>query len=153
MRVGLREVREEELPELVEAVFRFYATDLVRHAGLTPEEAERKATADHATLLPGGRPLEGHYLFVIEDEHARPIGHLWYADRDEDAFLYAIELREEARGKGYGREAMEAFEELVRARGRDSIWLNVFGGNEVARSLYRSLDYREASVHMSKRLS
>jgi ribosomal protein S18 acetylase RimI-like enzyme len=153
MSVTLRQVREDELPEVVEATFRFYATDLVRHAGLTPEEAEEKARADHAALLPEGRPLDGHYFFVIEDGQGDPIGHLWYADRDDDAFLYAIELREEVRGRGKGREAMRAFEELVRERGRAAIWLNVFGANDIARSLYRSLDYREASVHMSKRLS
>jgi ribosomal protein S18 acetylase RimI-like enzyme len=153
VRVRLRPVRDEELPVFLDSVFRFYTADLERHAGLTRAEAEDKATKDHATLLPEGRPLEGHHLLVVEDEHGTAIGRVWYADRPPDVFLYAIELEEEVRGRGYGREAMEAFEALVRERGVDNIWLNVFGGNEVARSLYRSLGYGEASIHMSKRLS
>jgi ribosomal protein S18 acetylase RimI-like enzyme len=152
MRVRLREVRDEELPAVVEAGFRFYVADLERHGGLTRLEAEQKATADHANLLPEGKPLAGHHLFVIEDEEGASIGHLWYADRDPEVFLYAIEIEERARGRGYGREAMQAFEALVRARGVSAIWLNVFGGNDVARSLYRSLGYDEAAVHMRKRL-
>jgi len=153
MRVRLRDVRDDELPELLDRLYRFYVTDLERHAGLTRAEAEQKATSDHAALLPEGRPLEGHHLFVVEDEHEAAIGHLWYAERDPDVFLYSVELDENARGRGYGREAMQAFEALARDRGAAGIWLNVFGGNDVARALYRSLGYAEASVHMSKRLA
>jgi RimJ/RimL family protein N-acetyltransferase len=47
---------------------------------------------------------------------------------------------------------MLAFEALARELGADRVTLNVFGGNEVARSLYRSLGYVEESVHMRKRL-
>jgi ribosomal protein S18 acetylase RimI-like enzyme len=39
-----------------------------------------------------------------------------------------------------------------RRRGFDRIGLNVFGGNEVARSLYRSLGYTESAVIMRKHL-
>jgi len=43
-------------------------------------------------------------------------------------------------------------EEEARLRGLDRIALNVFGGNDVARNLYRSLGYVENAVAMSKRL-
>jgi GNAT superfamily N-acetyltransferase len=152
MTVRLREVRDDELPALVDRLYRFYAIDLERHGGLTRAEAEQKATADHANLLPEGRPLTGHFMYMIEDEGGAAIGHLWYAERGADVFLYAIELDEGVRGRGYGREAMQVFEALARERGAAGIWLNVFGGNSVARSLYRSLGYAESSVHMNKRL-
>jgi ribosomal protein S18 acetylase RimI-like enzyme len=47
---------------------------------------------------------------------------------------------------------MELLEEEVRARGLRRIELNVFGGNEVARGLYRSLGYAERAVAMDKEL-
>jgi ribosomal protein S18 acetylase RimI-like enzyme len=153
VRARLRPVRDDELPAFVESVFRFYVADLERHAGFTRAEAEKKATSDHANLLPDGKPLDGHHLLVVEDEHGAAIGRVWYADRAPDVFLYAIEIDPHARGHGYGREAMEAFEAVTRERGFQTVWLNVFGGNDVARSLYRSLGYGEASLHMSKRLS
>jgi ribosomal protein S18 acetylase RimI-like enzyme len=153
MSVHLRPVRDDELPAFVESVFRFYVEDLERHGGFTRAEAEEKARSDHATLLPEGKPLDGHRLLVVEDEDGSAIGRVWYADRMPDVFLYAIEIDEHARGRGHGRGAMEAFEALARETGYGAVWLNVFGGNDVARSLYRSLGYAEASIHMSKRLA
>ena len=57
------------------------------------------------------------------------------------------------RGRGLGRRAMELVEREVRARGLERVELNVFGGNAVARSLYRSLGYAERAVIMSKELT
>jgi ribosomal protein S18 acetylase RimI-like enzyme len=153
MRVRLRKVRDDELPAFLQAMRRFYVTDLERHAGLTRAEAEEKATRDHAALLPDGRPLEGHHLLAVEDEDGTLIGRLWYADRPTGAFLYAIDLDEHVRGRGYGREAMQAFEGLARERGAANLLLNVSGGNEVARSLYRSLGFVEESLQMTKPLT
>ena len=72
--------------------------------------------------------------------------------RPTGVWLYEIELDEAARGRGLGREAMIEFEARARDLGAEKLALNVFGGNEVARSLYRSLGYVEESVQMGKRL-
>ncbi len=81
-----------------------------------------------------------------------PAGDLWLAEREETMepclFVYDIHLDEECRG--YGRAAMLFAEEEARRRGIDRVALNVFGGNEVARGLYRSLGYEENAVAMSK---
>jgi RimJ/RimL family protein N-acetyltransferase len=152
MPVGLRELRDDEVPAWLEAARRFYVDDMERHAGLTRAEAEEKATRDHQALFPAGRPKEGQHLFAVEDEGGETIGRLFFATRNSGAWLYEIELEERVRGRGLGREAMLAFEALARELGADRVTLNVFGGNEVARSLYRSLGYVEESVHMRKRL-
>ena len=47
---------------------------------------------------------------------------------------------------------MLLFEEEARSRGLSGASLTVLGGNEVARSLYRSLGYSERAVFMSKTL-
>jgi ribosomal protein S18 acetylase RimI-like enzyme len=44
-------------------------------------------------------------------------------------------------------------EEEARRRGFAEIRLNVFGGNETAYSLYRSLQYVEFTIGMRKRLT
>jgi len=152
VRVRLRELRDDELPGWLEAARRFYVNDLERHAGLTRTEAEEKAGRDHGALLPDGKPTAGQHLFCIEDERGDAIGRLWFAARPSGVWLYEIELEEWVRGRGLGREAMLAFEERARELGAEKVTLNVFGGNEVARSLYRSLGYAEESVHMGKRL-
>jgi ribosomal protein S18 acetylase RimI-like enzyme len=150
--VRLRPVRDDELPAWLESARRFYVDDLVVNGGLTKAEAEEKAARDHGALFPGGRPGEGSHVLVVEDEAGAPIGRLWFAERPFGVWLYEIELDPSVRGRGLGRETMRAFEEQARALGAEKIVLNVFAGNEVARSLYRSLGYAEESVHMAKRL-
>jgi RimJ/RimL family protein N-acetyltransferase len=152
MSVTLRELREDELPAWLETGRRFYVADLERHAGMTRDEAEAKAERDHRALFPEGRPVDGLYLFVIEDGAGNSIGRLFFALRPTGVWLYDIELDEAVRGRGLGREAMLAFEARARELGAEKVALNVFGGNEIARSLYRSLGYVEEAVQMGKRL-
>ena len=94
-------------------------------------------------------------MYALEDE-GEQVGILWWTQRDGDsgpsAYVYEIEVDEAFRGRGYGREAMRLFEEDARAHGLAEASLLVLGGNEVARSLYRSLDYAERAVFMAKRL-
>ncbi len=66
--------------------------------------------------------------------------------------MYSIEIAPEHRGRGFGRGAMRLFEDEVRRRGLSQANLTVLGGNEVARSLYRSRAYVERAVFMSKDL-
>jgi ribosomal protein S18 acetylase RimI-like enzyme len=92
---------------------------------------------------------------VIEAD-GEPVGDLWLAERDDGfqpgLFIFDITVDEAFRGRGYGRAAMLFAEEEARRRGRDRIALNVFGGNAVARNLYRSLGYEEDAIAMSKKL-
>jgi ribosomal protein S18 acetylase RimI-like enzyme len=67
-------------------------------------------------------------------------------------YIYNIEIDEPQRGHGYGRTAMLLAEAEARSRGIDRVELNVFGGNDVARNLYRSLGYVETSIQMGKDL-
>jgi GNAT superfamily N-acetyltransferase len=157
MGARLRPVREIELPEFIRKAREGYAEQIEQHAYTPREEARAKAEADIAALLPDGRVPEGHYAFVIEDESTGDaVGRLWFAERTRGAetvaWIYEISIDEHARGGGLGRDAMLLLEDEVRRRGWPAIALNVFGGNDPARSLYRSLGYAEVSVWMSKEL-
>jgi ribosomal protein S18 acetylase RimI-like enzyme len=154
----LRPLRDDELADFFARGRVSYARDMVDQAGIPEEAARAKAEHDWATLLPDGLQSPGHHLFVLEDSAtAERVGDLWFAERDSDfgdkaAFIYSIEIFEDFRGRGFGRQAMLALEEEVRSRGLSRIALNVFGGNDVARSLYRSVGYAETAVFMSKEL-
>jgi ribosomal protein S18 acetylase RimI-like enzyme len=64
--------------------------------------------------------------------------------------VYDISIDPDQQGRGYGRAAMRLAEDEARARGMDRIELNVFGGNEVARGLYRSMGYVETSAQSGR---
>ena len=153
MTVTLRPLREEEFEAWGETSRREYAADMVANGGMTAEHAANKAERDFLMLLPEGLATPGHWIFVVEAD-GRGVGRLWFAERLDGgrttAFLYDIMIDEEQRGNGYGRAAMLAFEQEAVRRGLTHLSLNVFGGNDRARSLYRSLGYAENAVAMSK---
>jgi ribosomal protein S18 acetylase RimI-like enzyme len=153
--VRLRPLREDEFPAWRQAVTDGYA-DEIEVLGDTPREAARaKAEKDMSSILPDGLTTAGHWIFVVErgDE---PVGKLWVAERMMDGrqvlYVYDVEIAEDHRGEGLGRAAMLLAEEEARARGIGRMELNVFGGNEVARGLYRSLGYTERAISMGKDL-
>jgi ribosomal protein S18 acetylase RimI-like enzyme len=45
---------------------------------------------------------------------------------------------------------MQFAEDEARRRGIDQVALNVFGGNDGARKLYRTLGYAEVAIYMTK---
>lgn len=151
MTVVLRPLRQDEYAAWLGAHADGYAEGLAAFAGLDADEARRKAEADLATVLADGLATNGVAIWAVEVE-GEQIGSVFLGIRDEGAWLYDITIDESRRGKGHGRAAMLALEDEVRRLGHRSLGLNVWGGNEIARGLYRSLGFAETSVHMRKEL-
>jgi RimJ/RimL family protein N-acetyltransferase len=158
MTIRLRPIRDDEFEAFVRSSREGYGEQIELYGHAPREEARRKAEEDMARLFPDDRPAEGQTVLVVEEEETgEAVGRVWFTVREhgalESAWLYEISIDERMRGRGYGRQAMLLFEDEVRRRGLRRIALNVFGGNEPARSLYRSLGYVEDSVWMAKELS
>jgi ribosomal protein S18 acetylase RimI-like enzyme len=156
--VRLRPLRDDEFDAYVEHGKVWYARDLAENGGAPPELAKKKADEDWALLLPDRLASPGHHISAVEEvATGERVGYAWLAERDTQfegkvAFVYSIEIDERFRGRGFGKQAMLLLEDDARALGLTRISLNVFGGNEVARSLYKSLGYAEAAVMMAKDL-
>ena len=158
MAARLRPLRDDEFDAFIERGKADYARDMVEHGGAPPEQAQHEGRADWALLLPTGRVPPGHYLFAVEDEETgERVGDLWFARaRDEfegDGRLRLLDRDLRAVPRPRLRRAGDAAARGrgPRARSRPH-GLNVFGGNEIARSLYRSLGYAESAVSMAKQL-
>jgi ribosomal protein S18 acetylase RimI-like enzyme len=147
--IALRRLREDEYDAWDLAHRAGYERGLVEHVGMAPEHAKAKVERDVTHVLPDGLATAGTHIWAVEDE-GRVVGSVFVGVRDGGAWLYDITIAEPDRGKGYGRAAMTALEDEVRALGHATIGLNVWGNNEVARGLYRSLGWAEESVHMRK---
>ncbi|HEV3212959.1 MAG TPA: GNAT family N-acetyltransferase [Acidimicrobiales bacterium] len=124
-------------------------------AGETREVATRIATEQRAQVFPGGVPAPGHHLFSVVVDGER-VGMVWLgptADHDDvGRYLFNVEIDADKRGRGYGRAAMRAAEAWAVTQGATRLSLNVWGGNDVARSLYDSLGYVVAATHMYRDL-
>jgi ribosomal protein S18 acetylase RimI-like enzyme len=153
MSIELRLMREDEFPEWKANSVGAYATDMHVNGGVPRDAADAKATSDFDGLLGQGVETPDQFLHVIEEDGA-VVGHLWTAARTSPIgrvlFVYEVRVSEQARGRGLGREAMKFAERFAREQRLDRIELNVMGGNEVARGLYRSLGYDEVAVYMGK---
>ena len=153
--VRLRPITAAEFPAFVTASKAGYAEGIEIHGGQTHEAALQKAEADFPAVLPLGLDTPGHFIFIVEVNGAA-VGRLWLAEREMAGrrvlYVYDVSIHPEHQGHGYGRAAMRLAEEEARRRGIDRIELNVFGGNDVARGLYRSLGYVETAAQMRKDL-
>jgi ribosomal protein S18 acetylase RimI-like enzyme len=122
---------------------------------VTLPEAQADAARTLTELFPARRPLPGQIVgAVVED--GRAVGTLWVGPAGVDPqrwWVWDIAVDAGCRGRGLGRATMLLAEDLARAAGALSLGLNVFGHNTVARSLYRSLGYRESAIQMHKLLA
>jgi ribosomal protein S18 acetylase RimI-like enzyme len=149
--ISLRPLRADEYAAWDAAHRAEYERGLVEHAGLSREQAAAKVARDVPAVLPDGLATPSTWIWAV-DEDDRRVGTVFLGVRDGGAWLYDITIHEAERGRGHGRAAMTALETEVRGLGYDTIGLNVWGGNEVARGLYGSLGWSEESVHMRKQI-
>jgi ribosomal protein S18 acetylase RimI-like enzyme len=151
MTPSLRPMTKEEVAALAPEIERGYAEDIERNGGLSSEAARRKAAEDVPKVLSD----PANSMYAVEED-GEPVGHLWIGERRLQQrrvlWIWDVYVDEAHRGRGLGRAAMQLVEEEARRRGLQKIELNVFGGNTVARSLYRTLGYEEIAVQMGKEL-
>ena len=129
-----------------------YAAAHVKAGDWAPDEALELAERETDELLPDGVDTPGTALLVGESD-GEVIGMVWVGPAPQSRpgwWLYDIEVVAEARGRGYGRALLAAAEQAVRDRGGDTLGLNVFGDNEVARTLYESAGYHVTATQMRK---
>ncbi|MFF0502555.1 GNAT family N-acetyltransferase [Streptomyces fimicarius] len=150
-----RAMSEEEFAAWRQEALLAYAQDWIDR-GVEPEQARRKSEADHAAHLPDGLATEGVRFDVLV--HAgEVVGHVWVALRElppggPAGFVFDVEVREEHRGRGYGRALMLLAEDVTRACGADRIGLHVFASNAPALRLYESLGYTTTRYNLAKAL-
>ncbi|WP_433586048.1 N-acetyltransferase family protein [Microbacterium hydrocarbonoxydans] len=122
-----------------------YAEDLVAAGRYTADEAVIESRRQMRLELPEGIDTPGQELFTASVDGAE-VGVLWLGLRRRDgrphAFILDIEVAQDQRRRGYGRELMHAAEREARRMGAESIGLHVFGFNTGAIDLYESLGYR-----------
>ncbi|MGW1274313.1 GNAT family N-acetyltransferase [Streptomyces sp. NPDC002491] len=141
--VTARPMTPAEFPEWLDSEQTAYVSDIVRAGALSPEEAVHKSDRDFAELLPEGLTTPDHAFLVLEAAGER-IGAGWLRHRHLPGvtYGYSLHVQERHRGKGFGRAAMAAGEQAALAAGDGALMFTVWGGNEVAMSLYTSAGYR-----------
>lgn len=153
--IKLEPMSSEQFETWKEVSIREYAEDKIKAGNMQAENALEESQKEFDQLLPEGPRTAGNYLYAVEDVDSRnKVGILWIKIRHDlqDVFIYDIRMDEAFRGQGYGRQTLQALEEMVKDMGLSKISLHVFGDNKVAQNLYRSFGFYATNILMSKNL-
>ena len=155
--VHLEPMSETQFQSYLDTAMQDYAQVHIKAGDCRPEDALTLAQKDYQELLPNGLQSKNQFLFSVHDDaldKIEGIGMIWFAVKDgragRSAFIYDFNIREDLRGKGYGKKVMERIEELVQEMGIDRVNLNVFGYNHAARKLYEKMGYQITGIGMTK---
>lgn len=129
-----------------------YAEDKIKAGNWSEETAMELSQEAFRNLLPQQTQTPDQHLFNIMSDNEDVVGHLWFAVKDETAFLYHIIIFDRFQGQGFGKQAMIALEEKVKEYKAKKLSLHVFGFNERAISLYKKIGYEITNLQMSKHL-
>ncbi|NUR25719.1 MAG: GNAT family N-acetyltransferase [Catenulispora sp.] len=151
--VRLDPMTEAEYPAWEALSTSGYAESQVRAGHWPAETALEQAWQDTRSLLPLGLATPDHHVWVARDvESGVAVGTLWIAirmqGRRREAYIYNIKVDPGLQGGGYGRAIMEAGAAAAKELGAEVVGLNVFGFNDRAYNLYKSLGYQVANRHM-----
>lgn len=154
----LRPMTETEFEAYLRRAVSGYAAEHVAAGDWAAEDAEVRAAADTAQLLPAGLETEDMLFYMAEAGDGEVVGWVWLCLRTPHgeraiAWIYDIEVVADQRGKGYGRALLAAAEAELRVREVPAVALNVFGSNEVAQRLYATSGYELMSQQLRKELS
>lgn len=144
-RVVVRPMTAERFTSFATASEAAFAEDLAASGRYSAEDAAVESHRQMELELPDGVASEGQELFTAEVDGVE-VGVLWIGVRSRGGrphgFILDIEIADDQRRKGYGRDVMRAAEREAARLGADSIGLHVFGFNTGAIRLYESLGYR-----------
>lgn len=103
----------------------------------------KQAKEDMDKLLPEGMNTVNNKIkeYVVEDGEV--VGALWTTVRKEEDYLLLamIHVKEEQRGKGYGKKLMDLVIEEAKEKGLELVALGVYKTNETAISLYKKCGF------------
>ena len=151
--VKLEPIQQEDFEQFLEREIHSYAEDHVRNGNWPAEGALERSRKEFAQLLPDGIHSKDQYLYSIITEADQKIGVLWVQVKDQKAFIYDFVIDEALRGKGYGKQALAAMDEKLKAMQVESVALHVFGDNMIAQELYKKMGFQITGIHMKKDLS
>ncbi|MBN2877196.1 MAG: GNAT family N-acetyltransferase [Bacilli bacterium] len=147
----LKPLTNEEYEKYVLKAIDNYRNEIMKSGIANEEQAGQQAEATFKRLLPDGINTKDNYLCYAYDQN-KLVGFIWYAIRNDGAFIYDFYIAESMRRQGYGKKVILACEKDVKEKGENTIGLHVFGHNKPARALYESLDYYPTSIQMKKDL-
>ena len=153
--VKLTPMAQEDFAAYLERSVREYAAEHVKTGNWKESESLEKSRAEFNKLLPNGLQSKDEFVYSIVDESTgRKLGILWVEVKMDEtprrAFGYDFWIAEEFRGKGFGKQALMALDEILKSKDVEFMGLHVFGHNTNAFELYKKMGFEITNVQMKK---
>ncbi len=152
---------DEEFRKFSKWSVRSYAKHLIKSgAQKSYIKAYFTSRSEFSDVFPEGAKTSDNYLYVVKNNNNDKIGVIGYQNspfEDNAAFVIENVIKEEFRGKGYGKSALLKLQEDAKQKGFSKMVLNAFKYNTVSYNMYEKCgfvvieDY-EDSVIMEKYL-
>ncbi len=130
-----------------------FARDKVDSGNWSADDALDRSAEENKRDLPQGLATPGHDIFVGHSD-GEEVGVLWlFTDpglTTSETMIYDIEIAEQHRGKGFGRELLTAAERWCAGHGIGVLKLHVFANNIAAVNLYESAGFEATNINMAK---
>jgi ribosomal protein S18 acetylase RimI-like enzyme len=144
-----------DFPAYLESSIRDYAVDKIRSGQWKESEAIEKSRAEYARYLPDGLDTKDQFIYSIVDEsNQQKLGVLWVEVKMDEsprtAFGFDFIIDEPFRGKGFGKQALQALDWQLISMGVASMGLHVFGHNATAFNLYKKMGFEITNINMRK---
>lgn len=152
--VKLIPMEEADYEAYLERGIREYAAEHVRNGDWNPAEAEALSRKEHEKLLPDGVRSKDQFIWSIVTDAGEKLGVLWaHVKMDSPrrrAFIYDFIIEPAHRGKGFGKQALQALDEQLASMNVESVALHVFAHNTNALELYKKMGFAATDLHMRK---
>jgi len=145
-----------DYPAYLERGIREYAEEKVKSGNWQESEALEKSLAEFNKLLPDGVNSKNEFIYSIVDESTdQKLGMVWVEIKMEEtprrAFGYDFIVYEPFRGKGFGKQALQALDKILISMDVESMGLHVFGHNATAFELYKKMGFEITNINMRKK--
>lgn len=108
-------------------------------------KALRAAKSEFRDVFPDGADSADNYLYIVVNEDNEKIGVIGYQKspfEENAAFVTENVIKEEYRGKGYGKSALIELQEDAREKGFSKMVLNVFRHTPVSFAMYEKNGFK-----------
>ena len=121
-------------------------------------KAIKTAKDEFKSVFPDGADSKDNYLYIVTNENNEKIGVIGYEKshfEENAAFVTENVIKEDFRGKGYGKSAFLKLQEDAKKKGFSKMVLNVFKHTTISYSMYQKCGFKviedyEDSVIMEK---
>ncbi|TCS35529.1 GNAT family N-acetyltransferase [Reinekea marinisedimentorum] len=155
--ISLRIMRQDEFPAYRSYFVEDYSREIAENYGHSVELAINLAEAELQSSFPDGPDSKGHELLCLEarvNGATKVVGYLWHSVQADlsSTFIYDFYVFDKYRGQGFGKQAIHALENQLKAAEIHEIKLRVAYYNKRALKLYEQAGFLITGFNMSKKL-